>query len=282
MKEYICRKHLINPFRVTIGIMLYIIGLFIVFSTISYLSVNASEKADVFITYGVILAISIVALSIAYIIVYNIELKKYKYLSIAIGKDNLIYKSLKGTRIISYEDIIGLEFAAMKYSKGWIKIRCKTEIIKLDVAIKDMGIFIKDLKEKLDGRGLSNIYNEKRMYNYYITASYSDSSWERIYEMANVIPPIVTVNVIVAFIFSFLVYERPIKLIIAGMLFIFPIIVIISAEMILAIKHILVCNEEEFIIVKRDKEYDVKIYKLVFFVCFVILTGLLSYFLSKF
>ena len=282
MKEYICRKHLINPLRVTIGIMLYVIGLFIVFSTISYLSVNASEKADVFITYGIILAISIVILSIVFVILYNTKLKKYKPLSIAIGKDNLIYKSVKGTSIISYEDITGLEFAAMKYSKGWIKIRCKTEIIKLDVSIKDMGIFIRDLKEKLDGRGLSNIYNEKRMYNYYITSSYSDKSWERIYELAHFIPPAVILNVIFAFIFSFLVYETPIKLIVATMLFIFPIMVLITYELILAIKHILEFKEEEFNIVIRNIEYEQKIFRLVLFSYTVIITGLLSYFLLKF
>jgi len=282
MNVYICRKHLIEPLKVTIGMMLYVIGLFAVFSSISYLSASTSEKDNIFYTYGSSLLIIIALLIITYVILYNRKLKKYNNLSIAIGNNNLIYKSINGTSIIPYEDISELEFALMKYSKGWIKIICKNETIKLDVAIENMGMFLKELKEKLDGRGLSNIYDEKKMYNYYITSSYSDKSWERIYELANLIPPTVTVNVIVAFIFSFLVYERPIKLIVAGMLFIFPIIVIITYELILAIKHILEFKEDEFTVVRRNREYEKKVFKLVLLSYACIMTALLSYFLLKF
>lgn len=282
MKEYRCRKHLREPFKVALGMILYVIGLFIVFGSITYLSISASEKNEIFFCYGVTLLIIIIVLSIIYIILYYADLKKYESLSITIGNNNLIYKSIKGTSIILYEEIIELEFAAMKYSKGWIKIKCKNETIKLNVAIENMGIFIKELKEKLDGRGLNNIYNEKRMYNYYITSSYSDKSWERIYELAHFIPPAVILNVIFAFIFSFLVYETPIKLIVATMLFIFPIMVIITYELILAIKHILEFKEEEFNIVIRNIEYEQKIFRLVLLSYTVINTGLLSYFLLKF
>lgn len=282
MNEYTCRKHLIEPFRVTLGMMLYVIGLFTVFTSITYLSVSTSEKNDVFIKYGITLLIIIVVLSILSIISYYVDLKKYKSLSITIGNNNLIYKSIKGISIIPYEDIIELEFAAMKYSKGWIKIRCKAETIKLDVAIEGMGMFINELKEKLDGRGLSNIYNEERMNNYYITASYSDNSWERIYEYSHIIPPTVVINVIVAFIFSFLVYEKTVKLIVAGLLFLFPIIVLIESELVLAIKHILELNEEKFLIVRRNLEFEQKVFKLTLFVNALVFTGFVAYFLLKF
>lgn len=282
MKEFICRKHLIKPFKVALGIVLYIIGLFTVFSSITYLSISESEKREIFIYYGVTLLIIISILSITYIISYYVKLKKYKSLSITIGNNNLIYKSVKGTSIIPYEEIIELEFAAMKYSKGWIKIKCKNETIKLDVSIENMGIFIKELKEKLDGRGLSNIYNEKRMYNYYITSSYSDKSWERIYELAHFIPLAVVINAILAFIFSSLVYETYIKLIVATMLFIFPIMVIITYELILAIKHIIDFKEEEFNIIRRNIDYEQKLFRVIFLSYTIIITGLLSYLLLKF
>ena len=282
MKEFICRKHFTEPFKVMLGMIFYVIGLFFVFSAISYLSASISEKNDIFVNYALNLLIILTILILVFIVVYYARVKNYKSLSITIGKNNLIYKNVKGTSIIPYEDISELEFPAMKYSKGWIKIKCKEETIKLDVSIENMGIFIKELKEKLDSLGLSNIYNEKRMSNFYITASYSDSSWERIYGLAHLIPPVVTFNVIFAFIFSFLVYEKPVKLMVAGLLFLFPIVVIICSELILAIDHIIKSKEEEFMIVRRNLQLEYKIYRNVLFVSLFIITGILVYFLIKF
>jgi hypothetical protein len=90
------------------------------------------------------------------------------------------------------------------------------------------------------------------------------------------------INVIVAFIFSFLVYEKTVKLIVAGLLFLFPIIVLIESELVLAIKHILELNKEKFLIVRRNLEFEQKVFKLTLFVNALIFTGFIAYFLLKF
>lgn len=282
MKEFICRKHLIEPFKVMLGIVLYVIGLFFVFSSISFLSASKSERNDIIFSYGLALIIIIIVLILGFVISYYLNIKKYKSISITLGKNNIIYKSVKGTSIIPYEDIYELDFPAIKYSKGWIKIVCKNETIKVDFAIENISIFIKELKEKLDELGLSKLYNEKRMNNYYVSASYSDASWDRIYGLSNLIPPSAALNVIFAFIFSFLVYEKPIKLIVAGILFLFPIVVICVSELILAIQHIIKCRKEEFITLRRNLEYENKIYKITLLFCSIIITAILVYFLLKF
>lgn len=62
-----------------------------------------------------------------------------------------------------------------------MKIIYKGGNIRLTVVLENIGDFIYQLKTILDKHGKSDVYDEKKTFNFFKTASYSDESWDRIY-----------------------------------------------------------------------------------------------------
>jgi len=62
-----------------------------------------------------------------------------------------------------------------------MKIIYKGGNIRLTVVLENIGDFIYQLKTILDKRGKSDVYDEKKTFNFFKTASYSDESWDRVY-----------------------------------------------------------------------------------------------------
>ena len=84
--------------------------------------------------------------------------------------------------MIPYDDIEKIVFPSIKYTGGWVKIVYKGGNIRLTVVLENIGDFLYNLKAILDSKGKNDIYNEKKMFSFFKTASFSDESWARLYD----------------------------------------------------------------------------------------------------
>ena len=102
---------------------------------------------------------------------------------ISIGEEEIIYANRKGTLTIPLGEITQLKFPSINYLGGWVKIISQKGVIRLTVVIQDIGGFLKELKEFLDKKELSDSYDRKKLYRFFKTAVFSDQSWTRLYKI---------------------------------------------------------------------------------------------------
>lgn len=284
MKEFFIRKHLKNPIRTFLYCLTYVVTFFIVFAIIVNLSPNVSksfiEKFN-YIYFSFILFV-IAFVSSLFSLLYYFYFRKLKYISVILDDNGIIYSSLNKKTVISYDEISEVDCSHFKYSRGWIKIKGKDKVIKLTVTLENIAVFIKEFKERIDEKCLDEKYNSKRMYDFYKTASYSDDSWERIYELLKFVPPATGFGIVISFIFSFLVKEIDIKFVIILLTFIFPELVLLLSEIILVIKHTIDMQNEKYIIRMRDYQYEHRVFDAVFVLLLIIISILLFYFGMKY
>lgn len=285
MKEFFFRKHLRSPIKTFLYCSIYEVILFVIFGIIANLSYDLNKGfLNEFNKVYFLIVINIAFITISlFLLIYYFYLRKLKIKKVILDDDYISYDKGNQSIKIKYEDIKLVDCSHFKYSRGWLKIKSKdNKVIKLTVNIENIAVFIKEFKEKLDEKKLSEVYNSKRMYDFYKTASYSDDSWERIYELLKFVPPATAVGVVVAFIFSFLVNEIDIKLIIIVLLLSFPVLILLLTETILVIKHTLEMNNEEYIIRMRDYQYEHRVFDAVFVILLILLLITLFYFAMKY
>lgn len=100
-----------------------------------------------------------------------------------IEENQVIYKTRKEDITVPFDDIQKLQFPSLKYLGGWVKIVSQKKDIRLTVVVEDIGSLIQELKAALDQRGLSDRYDQKKIFLFLKTATYTDQSWARIYRI---------------------------------------------------------------------------------------------------
>ncbi len=168
MNPYRYRKHL--------KILQYVLPVFLFFV--------------IWLISGLFFKTSYVALPVALIIVLVVEgifiwwfLNRLSAVEVLLSDNSIIYKGKKRVVEIHYEDIVEIKYPSIRYTGGWMMIRSKSEKIRLTVVLEGIGDFVRVLKSRLDQQGLSDKYEEKKLFGFYKTAEYADQSWARIYEM---------------------------------------------------------------------------------------------------
>ncbi len=99
---------------------------------------------------------------------------------VSLTEEALIYKNRGVEKRFPLESLY-LEFASIKYTGGWLKIKSGGETIRLTVVLEDISGFVQELKARLDGKQLSSHYDAHKLFGFLKTAAASDQSWERLY-----------------------------------------------------------------------------------------------------
>lgn len=179
-QTYVYRKHLRAPLKYLIFIELIIFIGVVLMITGQILTDDLKSNGYLHIIIVVILVIFLF-ITIELGILYLIFFRRFKSISVTLGDEAIVYTNSKKQIIIPYEDIQELKFPSIKYTGGWLKIIYRGGNIRLTVVLEQIGVFIGELKEKLDERAMPQVYNENKLFSFFKTSVFSDESWERVY-----------------------------------------------------------------------------------------------------
>lgn len=263
--NYICRKHLREPvkFFIVMGLMIFL-PYFPVSSILILTNLHMHNKLAMALFVLIAGSLEVSVITIAYLSLYFKVYKGYQYVHLILAEQGIIYSNARGEIRIPYESIRALEFASIKYRGKCIKIIHNYGNIKLTVAYENIGDMIKNLKNKLDEKNMSFVYNKETIYRFFKIAKYKDQSWERRYENLKFFASIILVTFGAEYISLAFIAEASVKiLVIIGALAGFILACIISK---IAFKRKLENEavEENFSVPERDKKFEAKIYKWVF------------------
>lgn len=259
-KVYLYRKHLREPWKLFICIWgMFIFGYGGMMSII--LSSNDELKDDASIVFGIAGLVVSVIILIEFAILYFIMFRRFKKVKVELSENEIIYNNFKGKTVIPYNEITKLKFPSIKYLGGWVKIIYNNKNVKITVVLEDIGDLLANLKEKLDSIGKQVVYDEKKLYSFYKTASYSDGSWGRIYDYIKKVFAFIICNFVVVFGFSKLTDDIDKKFKLFLSFIIFSLLIYIICEIVLGRKLSKQANEESFYVPNRDKQLEAKVYK---------------------
>lgn len=212
----------------------------------------------------------VVLVSLELLIIYFVLYKRFKKINVTLTEEGIIYNNSKGEIRIPYENIQYLKFPSIKYVGGWVKIIHTNGNIKLTVVLENLGDMLNILRETLDKRNMSSVYDKKKMFKFFKTAKYSDQSWERIYEIIKLFIIFMLINLGVTFIFSGYITEPSVIILLLIWGILGPFIPYIISEIILGIKLAKGSLKDSFSVPKRDKNFENKLYRLLFGIYIII------------
>lgn len=264
-KQYVYRKHLREPFKYLATMFLFFLG---VYAIIAAMIITTSDIIDdkilgiiIFAIVGGVISVIII---IEYIIAYFTVFRKFKNVSVKLMEDRIIYNNIKGETVIPYGEITGLEFPSLRYLGGWVKIKYRNGNIRITVVLENIGDFLKNLKNKLDEMGMSSVYDEKKAYNFYKTAEFSDQSWGRVYDYLKYLLAIIIGHLAVVFIIILLGGIADAGILLAIGAIVIPTIAFIIGEAIVGRRLAKGASREGFTVPERDRDFEVKVYKWCF------------------
>lgn len=260
MYEY--RKHLKGTFlNYCVAIVVFLslsllIGLGTVFSS------GVKLKETDFLLIGVITLGVFIFIFVEFTLIYFLFLKRFKYINVKLDEEAIIYNNKNKKIVIPYDDIISIRYPSIKYTGGWMKIKYNGGKIRLTVVLENIGDFMYKLKEILDKRGQSTVYNEKKSFNFFKTATFADESWERIYKIYKYLLLIEYLSVFLAiFLSRFGIIKNNFTSIIA--LFLAPTIGYLISEIIIGSRVSKRVVHDEFKIIPRDLSKETKFARIL-------------------
>lgn len=281
-KEYVCRKHLRKPIMTLGYCFAYITSAFLIFGAISNLTLKHSNRVEFNTNYWIIGILVLLCIALFGFIIYESILKKCKNIKILVDDEKITYKSIGIEKVIQYRDIIQVDFVNRILGNRYIYIKSDKEEIKVKSNIENIAVFTKDLIENLSNINKNSCYDEKNMNDFYKNVSYKDDSYERLYELLRFVMPILGVDVVFSFIFSFLVNNQNVRAIMLLILYLFPIITLVILESILWIKHKLEVNDEKYVIRMRDYQYEHRVYDAITIILIIGIVTTLIYLSIKY
>lgn len=281
-KEYTCRKHLRKPIMTLGYCFAYITSAFLIFGAISNLTLKHSDRVEFNENYWIIGILFLACIALVGFILFETILKRCKHIRILVDDEKITYKSIGIEKNILYRDINQVEFVNRIFGNRYIYIKSDKEEIKIKSNIENIAVFTKDFIEKLSDLNKNSCYDEKSMDDFYKNVSYKDDSYERLYELLRFVMPILGVDVVFSFIFSFLVDNQNMRAVILVILYLFPIITLVILESILGIKHKLEVMDEKYVIRMRDYQYEHRVYDAITIVLIIVILTVLIYLSIKY
>lgn len=281
-KEYTCRKHLRKPIMTLGYCFAYITSAFLIFGAISNLTLKHSDRVEFNENYWIIGVLFLACIALVGVILFESIFKKCKHIRILVDDEKLTYKSIGVEKTIRYRDINQVEFVKRVFGNRYIYIKSDKEEIKIKSNIENIAVFTKDFIEKLSDLNKNSCYDEKSMDDFYKNVSYKDDSFERLYELLRFVMPILGVDVVFSFIFSFMVDNQNMRAVILLILYLFPIITLVILESILGIKHKLEVRDEKYVIRMRDYQYEHRVYDAITIVLVIVILTVLIYLSIKY
>lgn len=273
--KYVYRKHLREPGKYLLFMMVLLLSIVIELGIIYGLKADIEERGIIILVFLGITVMLAIILGSEFLILYFLVFKKFKNVNVTLNDLGITYNNIKGSQFIPYESIQAIQFPSIKYIGGWVKIKSSGNTIRLTVVLEKIGEFINELKDKLDSKGMKDIYNEEKLYNFCKTAVYSDQSWERVYENLKKLSLIYFICIVTSIIYLGFINLNGPTLLYSLLIVLYPFIVFIIAEIILGFKLSNKTKQEGYIVSKRDKESEDHLYKNVFIVIGILTTVLL-------
>lgn len=261
MKEYVYRKHLREPIKFLLVIMVLLISMILEIGIISALRAGAGERGIIIAIFSVVAVVLFIILGLEFLFLYHIMFKKFKNIKVSLNDEGITYHNIKGTQFIDYKSIQAIQFPSIKYFGGWVKIKSSGQTIRLTVVLENIGEFVKELKEKLDEIGLSNLYSDKKVYDFCKTGIYSDHSWGRLYEKMKISSILYFIGMILAIVYSGFINIYGFLLLYTLVITLYPFIAYIVAEIILGKKFSNKVKQEGHLIYERNKIQESIIYR---------------------
>lgn len=117
-----------------------------------------------------------------YLYLFTIFFKRFSTTEITIDDQGVRFKNSAKDFFIRYEEIKAVNTRSISNLGGYFTIeKTRKETIRITVVLENIHEFVKRLKEELDKREI-DIYNERKLYKFYILSFYSDTSWARLYK----------------------------------------------------------------------------------------------------
>lgn len=259
-KKYVYRKHLREPLKYLGGVAAFFISIFLTI----FLSIALNDK-EAFMEMMFFLIIGLVVLGLIllleFTLMYFILFRRFKKIEVLLTNEEIIYRHGKGEKRIPYGSIEKIKFPSIKYTGGWVKIIYAGGNIRLTVVLENIGDFIKTLKEELDSREMSHVYKEKAIYNFYKTSTFSDQSWERVYENIKKFIVIIFGNCLISLIISviFKNVDYMFAILFSGIML--ALVIFIIGEFIIGRVIAKKANRDIFFVPDRDLYLEEKVYK---------------------
>lgn len=260
-QTYVYRRHLRAPFKylMLIEMLLFLVVFLMMFGLI--FTDEYEGNGFKIIIFVIVMLVVLFFLSLEIGVIYLI-IKRFKSISVTLADEAIVYTNSKGQITIPFEDIERLEFPSVKYMGGWVKIIYKGGNIRLTVVLEHIGDFISQLKEKINEKELTHVYNEKRLFSFYKTAVFSDESWERLYHNSKVqlathyLCIILTTAILMLFANS-----SDNKFFMFGSL-LAPLVGYLVSEIIIGIQSMKRIKREELRLVPRNPRFEQKLFKI--------------------
>ncbi|WP_291665063.1 hypothetical protein [Clostridium sp.] len=225
-------------------------------------SVGSKLKGTDFLLIGAITVGMFIFIFIEFTLIYFLFLKRFKYINVKLDEEAIIYNNKKKKIVIPYDDIISMRYPSIRYTGGWMEIKYNGGKIRLTVVLENIGDFMYNLKEILDKRGRSAVYNEKKSFNFFKTATFSDESWERIYKIYKYLLSIEYLSVFIAiFLSRFGVIQNNFTSIIV--FFLAPTIGYLISEIIIGTRVSKRVVHDEFRVIPRDLSKETKFARIL-------------------
>lgn len=267
-KHYVYRKHL-RILQKAIPAVLGVLAALLALGIILLIVLLGEEDAVIKIAIAVTGGVGILFLAAEAAVIWFF-FRRFANISVTLTEDTLIYKNIKGITKIPLDQIQRLEFPSVKYLGGWVKIVYPGGNIRLTVVLEKIGDLIKELKDALDKREKQSTYNSKTMFNFYKTATYSDQSWERLYEVFPKLVVACVLNLLIeigACIATGQWQGMELWIAVSAVL---PVLIWGIAELVMMAKSASMSFEYYFEVAPRDKSFEKKIY-IAFFTLYAVL-----------
>ncbi|MBS5936997.1 hypothetical protein E5347_01065 [Clostridium sartagoforme] len=260
MYEY--RKHLRGSFLNYCVAIVVLLSLALLIGLGAVFSVGSKLKGTDFLLIGAITVGMFIFIFIEFTLIYFLFLKRFKYINVKLDEEAIIYNNKKKKIVIPYDDIISMRYPSIRYTGGWMEIKYNGGKIRLTVVLENIGDFMYNLKEILDKRGRSAVYNEKKSFNFFKTATFSDESWERIYKIYKYLLSIEYLSVFIAiFLSRFGVIQNNFTSIIV--FFLAPTIGYLISEIIIGTRVSKRVVHDEFRVIPRDLSKETKFARIL-------------------
>ncbi|GAA0078104.1 hypothetical protein UT300005_24820 [Clostridium sp. CTA-5] len=277
IKEYVYRKHLREPIKYLLLIMAFVLSIIIDTCIISYIRSTGDNSISYLMIFVITTLIILGVVGVEFLLLYFFVFRKFKNISVQLTDLGIIYKNIKGTTFIQYEEIQSIQFPSIRYIGGWAKIKSNGKNIRLTVVLENIGKFINELKYTLDKKNINYIYDERKLYNFCKTATYSDQSWERVYEKLKTLLITYAICILISIIYLGFMNLYVSQIIFVILIILYPLYVFIISEIILGFRLSIKTKAKGKILTIRDKKVENTIYKYTALILGALILGILIF-----
>lgn len=237
----------IMPFVLGIlAVLQFVIGTIMV-QTIPFISI-------VFYTLGTIILVEAV--------VIHIVMRRMEAVRIQLTDEELVYTNRKGSQRVPYAKIIEVKYPSIRYMGGWIRIQTAEQTFRMTVVMKELPKLLDMLKQQLTVHDNIGAMDTQGYFSFYKTVTYSDQSWDRLYEIGPKLFGLTITTTLIGVLFEILFPLHSIFDSLRLFLYIaYPAAIYIVTEILFAIQVAREASTDDMTVPQRNQEYERTVYR---------------------